>query len=179
MRRTFLSLTLLISFVSLCYAGDEQVTITTYYPAPYGVYQEMRVNQMAVGNTYRASSLNDGTLIVSDRVGIGTTSPGSYGGQQSRLDVNGYAAANDVWLKNAGKWASEDATYQTFSASAFSVSCPSGWTMTGGGCWCLDASDSDDSSGHGGRPLGNGWECMSTSGAGCSGGITTYVRCVQ
>ena len=40
-------------------------------------------------------------VINTGNVGIGTVSP------RAKLDVNGYAAANDVWLKNAGKWASQ------------------------------------------------------------------------
>lgn len=74
MRQKFLGLILIFSFVPFCRA-TEQVTITTYYPAPYGVYREMRANQMAVGSSYRGSHLNDGTLIVSDRLAIGTDSP--------------------------------------------------------------------------------------------------------
>ena len=40
---------LLISFcgVSLC---EEQLTITTYYPAPYGVYREFESRRMVVGD---------------------------------------------------------------------------------------------------------------------------------
>lgn len=57
----------------LCQA-QEQVTITTYYPAPYGVYRELRANQMAIGSTYRAAGLADGNLIVSGNVAIGQAS---------------------------------------------------------------------------------------------------------
>jgi len=112
-------------------------------------------------------------------IGIGTTGP------SQKLDVNGNIKANDYWIQaanyGAGAWASQlgTGTYQTFSANAFSVSCSTGWTMTGGGCWCRDGSRRNDSSAYGGRPSGNGWQCMNTTGAGCSGGITTYVRCVK
>ncbi|MBI4056934.1 MAG: hypothetical protein HY399_05225 [Elusimicrobia bacterium] len=43
--------------------STEQLTLTTYYPAPYGVYNELRT----IGNTYLAYT--------SGRVGIGTNSP--------------------------------------------------------------------------------------------------------
>ena len=35
---------------SLCLA-EESITITTYYPSPYGSYNELKTNKMAVGNT--------------------------------------------------------------------------------------------------------------------------------
>lgn len=51
--------------------AEEKITLTTYYPAPYGVYRELRVNQMAIGSNYRNTSLSDGTLIVSDKLDVG------------------------------------------------------------------------------------------------------------
>ena len=50
----------------------EDITLTTYYPAPYGVYDELTTT----GNTYLATT--------SGNVGIGTTVPGTY-----RLNVTG------------------------------------------------------------------------------------------
>lgn len=92
--------------------GAEQITITTYYPAPFGIYKEIRVDQMTVGSGYRTvSGLSDGSLNVQDHVGIAIP-PGiaaSYGlpAHLARLDINGYAAVNDVWLKDSGRWASQ------------------------------------------------------------------------
>lgn len=56
--------------------GSENVTLSTYYPAPSGVYTKM----VTTGNTYLATS---GAM-----VGIGTTNPGSL------LDVNGAVNVN-------------------------------------------------------------------------------------
>jgi hypothetical protein len=47
------------------FAVDETLTVTTYYPSPYGSYNEFRV----ASNTYLAYS--------SGNVGIGTTNPTS------------------------------------------------------------------------------------------------------
>jgi hypothetical protein len=80
---TCFSLVFLAGFATLSFAATEQVTITTYYPAPYGIYHELRADQMAVGSAYRASALADGNLIVAGNVGIGTASPSSL------LTVNG------------------------------------------------------------------------------------------
>lgn len=52
--------------------AEEQITITTYYPAPNGIYREMRVDQMSVGSPYRTSTLADGNIIISGRAGIGS-----------------------------------------------------------------------------------------------------------
>jgi len=67
-------------------AAGETLTITTYYPSPYGSYKELRANQIAIGSAYgdvTANPLVDGNLIVSGNVGIGTTNPGA------KLDVRG------------------------------------------------------------------------------------------
>jgi len=51
--------------------AQESVTITTYYPSPYGSYNELTT----IGNTYLATTTGN--------VGIGTTSP------KSKLQVVG------------------------------------------------------------------------------------------
>lgn len=60
--------------------ATEQLTMTTYYPSPYGVYQRLRSTQDA----YLATD----TTGPQRRVGIGTTSPGTP------LDVVGTAAVD-------------------------------------------------------------------------------------
>jgi len=44
------SVMLLAAFAHIALAQD-QVTITTYYPSPFGVYSDLRANRMAVGNS--------------------------------------------------------------------------------------------------------------------------------
>ncbi|UCB57176.1 MAG: hypothetical protein JSV30_00880 [Candidatus Omnitrophota bacterium] len=65
----------------------EEFTLTTYYPAPYGVYREMRAQRMAIGdNFYDASAYcwqgtctdaigSAADLVVQGDVGIGTHNP--------------------------------------------------------------------------------------------------------
>src|SRR3990167_766825 len=107
MQKKFFSLSLLapllINFLfplfSFSQSEEETLTITTYYPAPYGVYSEMRAKRMAVGDKYYdgsqycwspATCANqiDGitsscwpncntNLIVEGKVGIGTVAPGA------------------------------------------------------------------------------------------------------
>ena len=67
-------------FTSFCLA-QEQITITTYYPAPFGIYRELRADQMSIGSGYRSTAVNNGSLIVESRIGIGQPSP------TGRLDI--------------------------------------------------------------------------------------------
>lgn len=71
-----------VLFFSLSFA-QEQLTITTYYPSPYGSYAELRTNQMVVGSTYNnaanlpSANLPANGLMVEGMVKIGSsqTSP--------------------------------------------------------------------------------------------------------
>ncbi|MDD5519015.1 MAG: hypothetical protein PHV98_06665, partial [Candidatus Omnitrophica bacterium] len=79
---------LLFFFISPCLGlAEDTLTITTYYPSPYGVYREMRSQRLAIGDNYIDNadytweeSDGDGgeidyaaDLVVEGNVGIGTT----------------------------------------------------------------------------------------------------------
>lgn len=83
-----------VFFVLLsCFAAvfsQESVTLTTYYPAPYGVYNELRSKRVAIGENYYSNSaypwddgsslldneiLQNADLVVEGPVGIGTLKP--------------------------------------------------------------------------------------------------------
>ncbi|OGX30618.1 MAG: hypothetical protein A3D27_01435 [Omnitrophica WOR_2 bacterium RIFCSPHIGHO2_02_FULL_46_37] len=80
---------LIYSPCSFSQSEEETLTLTTYYPAPYGVYNEMRAKRMAVGDNYYSGSaypwdtgggcagneICNADLVVQGNVGIGTTSP--------------------------------------------------------------------------------------------------------
>ncbi len=66
----------LFTILSLFLArAQEQITLTTYYPAPYGVYVELRSQRLAVGSNYFNAALvsfdPNATLIVEGNMGIG------------------------------------------------------------------------------------------------------------
>ncbi|GEM_PF-6027930 len=64
------SLILPVIFGGHVYA-DEKITLSTYYPAPYGEYRTL-----SVGDTYAAPDpAGNANLLVEGRVGIGTTDP--------------------------------------------------------------------------------------------------------
>ncbi|MDD2928136.1 MAG: hypothetical protein PHE30_04715 [Candidatus Omnitrophica bacterium] len=81
-----LSFILAIPFLGL---AEDTLTITTYYPSPYGVYREMRSQRLAIGDNYIDNpdytweeENGDGgeidylaDLVVEGNVGIGTTNP--------------------------------------------------------------------------------------------------------
>ena len=77
---------LVIGFYNLsCFAqGGETITITTYYPAPYGVYNELRANKMVIGDSDASSTPSPDTDGVvrfkgrsSDPAGADDTKPGA------------------------------------------------------------------------------------------------------
>jgi hypothetical protein len=100
MNKFFTKLVITAGFIlaPLIVAFPEDITITTYFPSPYGVYANLRSNQLAVGSGYRASPISDGTLIVQSRIGIATPNPGY------EVDVNGNIATNNILLRSRGVW---------------------------------------------------------------------------
>lgn len=56
-----LSALFILCFFSFCFA-QEQITITTYYPSPFGSYRELRAIRLTVHPT-RAMTANDGELL--------------------------------------------------------------------------------------------------------------------
>ena len=96
-RAEMLRLKLFIVIAMLCLlrgllspgAAEETLTITTYYPSPYGNYRELRAQRMAIGDHYIQGGTYDwqegdgdggeiyyqADLVVEGNVGIGTADP--------------------------------------------------------------------------------------------------------
>lgn len=96
-------LLVIISLVNICLllAPDcfaEDMTITTYYPSPYGSYNELTAHKMKIGTTYSGSgtAISDNNLIVQGTVGIGDPTPDNG----LKLDVEGNVGATQYCDQN-------------------------------------------------------------------------------
>ena len=103
---TTLAISICFILISFPFAFSEDITITTYFPSPYGSYLKLTSDQIAIGSAYRASAIPTNGLIVQGQVGIGRITAGSYGGIQTELDVQGEIAAQDIWVKSKSRWVS-------------------------------------------------------------------------
>lgn len=121
-----LSLSLLV-FPPFLFA-EESITITTYYPSPYGSYRQLTADQIAIGSTYRNPTYADGTLYVSGNVGIGTTTPGAA------LDVSGTAKMTGFQLGTS--------TTSGYVLTANSSGVGTWQAAAGGGATCVGATTS-------------------------------------
>lgn len=76
----------------------EDLTITTYYPSPYGSYNELSARKMKIGATYSGSGVSavDNSLIVEGGIGIGA----SILSDSLKLDVEGKAGAQEYCDNN-------------------------------------------------------------------------------
>lgn len=92
MRRILLIFAIVLTPISLSFAED--LTITTYYPAPYGVYEELKVQREWDGNTLNANQ----TLVElnSDKHAVIKLSPGT------RRDDTSIVGGGHPWAVLAG-----------------------------------------------------------------------------
>jgi len=90
---------LVVAGVPSSFAQTETITITTYYPSPFGIYNELRAKKMAIGASYynpAGTSINDpADLIVEGNVGVGTSSPASM------LSISGGASIGSGYVGTA------------------------------------------------------------------------------
>lgn len=79
MKKTVLIIFLLCSFVASLYAQNETLTILTYYPAPYGIYQNLKVTQQEwIGTDAGGNPLSGGRPLL--QVGGTTNTNGAIYG---------------------------------------------------------------------------------------------------
>jgi len=98
------------------YAEDEKITITTFYPSPYGVYKELATDGLKVGETYSGVGNTPPTsgLIVEGNVGIGTQNP------QVALEVSrdANAGVNPIVKIRNSRGSSDDVSYLDFATGS-------------------------------------------------------------
>ena len=103
----------LLAFNPLLFA-DETLTITTYYPSPYGTYNQLQANQLSVGDTNGDGNMTSADLPNNNgniRLAAHTAAPPTETGLQGEIAYasDGYLYVNNgssTWVKQGGGGAS-------------------------------------------------------------------------
>jgi len=98
MKKIIFALLFAACFVSVSFAQTDQITLTTYYPAPFGMYQEMRVmGKLGVGTTDPQSTVE---IVSGDLATPGVVSIKNNGGGQVllKLDSPTKAASTNIGM---------------------------------------------------------------------------------
>ena len=105
MMKRILLMVLVLLVASICCAQDEEIEITTYYPAPYGDYISLQADSMAIGSGATSPS-TDGTInfsIIDDSSGAPNGTEGSiyYSGQDDEFKFHD-GSATTPWKPFGG-----------------------------------------------------------------------------
>ncbi len=141
------SLALFFSFLPLALpvtSFAEEITITTYYPSPYGSYNELQANKMAVGDTNGDSKLTSADLPPADGQ-LYTARSVIYKPQNDLAAIQSlpnpkvgevvYSQGDDEFYYNntgtSSGWVAQagGTCMVTYNSAVGSCSCPSGWTL--------------------------------------------------
>jgi len=111
--------------------STESITITTYYPAPFGVYNEMRANKMVIGDPDSSTTPapdTDGVMIfkgsVSDPSGLNDQQDGALYYNDFDHKFKYYDSFAGEWKEPGGVGGIPSNTVIFYNGT----SCPSGWT---------------------------------------------------
>lgn len=105
-------------------AGTETITMRTWYPSPYGSYNRIKIAEsLTVGSVdtpayivqYGSATINGPIKvtqsITGSNININKTTADTYlrsgASVTPKADINGYAAAKDIYLTDSSKWASQ------------------------------------------------------------------------
>ena len=132
MKLKILLICLVFIFFAVLTFAQESITITTYYPSPYGVYNEMRANKMVIGDPDSSSTPtpSDGAVTFNPLSAAPTTfSEGSLYYDDSADNFKYYDGS--AWKEMGGPSLGGSVMYLR---AAYSVAfpqpafCPAGWT---------------------------------------------------
>jgi len=159
--------------------GGETFTITTYYPSPYGVYNELQANRIAVGDTNDDGQLTAADLPDAD--GQLCTARSVVYKPQSSLPASNVREGELVYSATDKKFYYYDGSSWVPQAGgggcyvSYSGGCPSGFTNVGSAGWWGYCYNDTDNLAHF-RPPGGG--CRSSAWASISIG-QAFVCCRQ
>ncbi|MFC1658848.1 hypothetical protein ACFL1D_05650 [Candidatus Omnitrophota bacterium] len=118
-----------IMISSSCFA-QEEVTITTYYPSPHGVYDELQSQKSAVGDTDGDNQLTtadlpnrDGDIRIKPQTGDPATWPAGQPGQIA------YSADNETlyyWNSTTSQWVGGVAGTGSHAGWGIEITCTAG-----------------------------------------------------
>lgn len=134
MFKKILFLGILCALSTLAYAEEDSITITTYYPSPYGSYNQLQANSLGVGDNNGNSALESGDVPsvsgdvwIAGKVGIGTTNP--FG---SRLHAHSSTTQGTIavsGVSDPGGISGTGATYSAFQLHDRSADMRNLWTI--------------------------------------------------
>ncbi|MFA5145062.1 MAG: hypothetical protein WC723_03540 [Candidatus Omnitrophota bacterium] len=110
MRKLGFLVVFILGLFNLCLAAEESITITTYYPSPYGSYNQVEVHRSVTYKPVDKNTLDDpkeGELV--------------YNSSDDSL----YLYNGSTWVKQGGG----STCVVTYNSVVGSCSCPSGWTL--------------------------------------------------
>lgn len=133
-----IGLTLSLAFIlvaAYAFAQEESFTITTYYPSPYGSYNALQTNRLAVGDTNNDGQLTDadqpnrdGDIRLKPQSGDPTTSWAA--GREGQF---AYSSTNDeLYHYNGSAWVAQGGG----GIAVISLKCMVGSTTGGGWVQC-------------------------------------------
>ena len=144
--------------------SSESVTVTTYYPAPYGEYKEVSAYKLRLGGA--PAPQNNGNVTFLPQAGDPDSKTGAFTNGQTG-EVAYSSTKNAFYYYDGSKWAGLGGTgtgpgswvCQNKQAAhpqyqAVSLYCDSGYKLIVGSC-----GGSSEGSYFRGWPLSNGWHC--------------------
>lgn len=142
---------LIIALVSIVLAADESITLTTFYPSPFGSYDKLQTNRLAVGDTNNDGQMSEldqpnrnGDIRLTPQSGDPANWVRGEEGQvaYSSTNDNLYHSNGSSWVAQAGggttviqlscAWGTDytAGANHGWDGSCVPQACPAGWTST-------------------------------------------------
>lgn len=132
---TVILFALFLMTISLAFAQEDSITITTYYPSPYGSYNQLQTKSLGVGDNNDDGAIDNGDVPstpgdawIAGKVGIGTTAP------KAKLEVDGgIKLGQDIQECNINR-----AGTMRYNGGKIEYCDGNSWMGIGGGAWAHD-----------------------------------------